>query len=409
MLKKSTSTASVNKSELCFDGSIICKAIKIPVRKALLAANSKYFLESFKFTDVVDLSSVVDFPILQCLLQFVETGCARFPVEREAEFFVCAKKLRIEGLSTGDYSVEIIDEQPAKRTKIVRTPIQDFPPEILIKILGYVADKDLIRNVSCVSKAMYELTKDKTFGISAKFDRKMNLQKAQNLMRTRSHQLQEITLRIGVTCKTFAFLTNEISALTNLRKLDISTDFTLTKQFTTQLFQIESLTDLTLNATLEDSSMSGISDCKRLKHLRLFRKVSETELLVVAGIASLATLHLDDLELINFQKYEESFQALTSNCSATFPYGHLFPVTESSIETMFNTFPNIKILKLWGRCFIRLDCREKVSAFHSTVARCKNLKELEIPCFVFDVAVFRAKFADWKVKYSDSELKLKKS
>ena len=386
------------------DAAIVCKSETFPVHKIVLAVSSNFFLEVFKVTNEVNLSEF-EGDVIKHILEFVYTGRTKIEESNnESKFFELAEKLKIEGLPIREIkskkrSNSDVDKEPPKRLKKEFTEITDLPPEILIKILSHIPTKQLVRHVGLVSRQMNELSKDSGVGISVTFYQGIKPERVEDIFKNRSHQLHELTLKKGVSKICFRFFSTALTSLLNLKKLDISTDGPLTKEFMAQLFQLKSLRVLRVLGKIEEQSFLAISECKRLKHLRIgYSDISEEEIQAIAGLNSLLTLEAfpccnNEKAPISIDVYHNVFFNVSLRITT---------MKDSYLNRIPDYFPKVRTLYVVSSDD-RVDTQGKVTALHSLLERCKNLETFSVMSRSNDMNLIRSRFAEqWTIGQSNN-------
>ena len=137
--------------------------------------------------------------------------------------------------------------------------LSELPPLIITQIIGYIPTKDIIKNVSLVSRQLNILSKDSVVQISVSFTSDSTPERAVQIFKQQSIQVKYLTIR-NISEETQKVLTTQIKALKNLQKFKVvhSRDqtFKFTMKFFSQLFQwrIEPENNWRMSATEEVDS-----------------------------------------------------------------------------------------------------------------------------------------------------------
>jgi hypothetical protein len=293
-----------------------------------------------------------------------------------------------------------------KRTK--KTPIElvDLPPEILLKIIGYLSLKDIKGNVRHVSKWMRQLSEDPSVGMSVRINWKSSPEAAKDIFKSKqsSQVVKEMTLSYGLPQSCYALVTKNISSLHNLMVLNISVGQTLSSAFLKQVFQLKVLTELKITDVIEESSLATIDQCQSLNSLALECSISEQELMAITNLRNLSKLLV--CEIIWKTNREVEFRK--SHCEAFLIFDIEPMITESQLDKITSSFPNAKTLRIYGGSF-QIASRGEILALVTYLGKCKKLISFNLDCKLNDRSFFYSHFTKWKIQYHSVSEKLSMS
>jgi hypothetical protein len=166
-----------------------------------------------------------------------------------------------------------------------------------------------------------------------------------------------------------------------------------------QLFQLKSLRVLRVLGKIEEQSFLAISECKRLKHLRIgYSDISEKEIQAIAGLSSLLTLEAfpcfnNEKAPISIDVYHNVFFNVSLRITT---------MKDSYLNRIPDYFPKVRTLYVVSSDD-RADTRGKVTALHSLLERCKNLETFSFMSRFNDMNLIRSRFAEqWTIGQSNN-------
>ena len=222
--------------------------------------------------------------------------------------------------------------------------ISDLPPEILLKILKFVPDTDLVRNVSKVSKNFNNLSKDGSITLSIQLSPKLSLDVGQNFFSQRSHQIRELTFfktPLNVL-QTFAPV---IASLPKLVGIKISLlDDQLPTNFLTEIFDRQRLKILIVRGTRARPNLKKIEKCQTLKHLQLDHYITLQELKQISSLKNLKSLELTISAGIYLEDFVQVFQSSSWSSLEELTVTFVTMNTEC-LEVIGRKCPNL--IRLW--------------------------------------------------------------
>jgi hypothetical protein len=125
--------------------------------------------------------------------------------------------------------------------------LTEFPLEIIIQIISYLPTKEIVKNVSLVSKQLNLLSKDSFVGISVSLTSDSTPEKAIQIFEQRSSQIKQLMIT-NISEETQKVMTNQIGTLKNLQKFEIihssNQTFKFPKKCFIRLFQLKHLKEL---------------------------------------------------------------------------------------------------------------------------------------------------------------------
>jgi hypothetical protein len=275
-----------------------------------------------------------------------------------------------------------------------------FPDEILVKIIGHLPTRDIVKTVSLLSKRMNQLSKDLSVRICVSSSENVNTVLA---IPERARQVERLDLN------GFSLSVDQILGIKNLKSIKIKVEvrnFIGSRAFTQELIdglaQLKNLKSVELSGKFEQSCFTNLGALKHLKHISLglaHCSITEQELKSLAELGEVSAL---DLKLIS------STVMFTSNGAATsFPEN--FTISKnckqeisfvfkefSALGKMLSHFPNVGVLNAFGLNHPTVNNQEEISDLHSLVVRCENLNEITFN-FQVNLEMFRNVFIDWQV------------
>jgi hypothetical protein len=275
-----------------------------------------------------------------------------------------------------------------------------FPDEILVKIIGHLPTRDIVKTVSLLSKRMNQLSKDRSVRICVSSSENVNSVLA---IPERARQVERLDLN------GFSLSVDQILGIKNLKSIKIKVEvrnFIGSRAFTQELIdglaQLKNLKSVELSGKFEQSCFTNLGALKHLKHISLglaHCSITEQELKSLAELGEVSAL---DLKLIS------STVMFTSNGAATsFPENFTFSKNckqeisfvfkeFSALGKMLSHFPNVGVLNAFGLNHPTVNNQEEISDLHSLVVRCENLNEITFN-FQVNLEMFRNVFIDWQV------------
>ena len=385
------------RHRFCDVDIIVAGNQRLPAHKIVLATASNFFIELLEESDEIDLSEF-DLSVIEHILEFVYTGKTKVPVENEPLLYECAEKLKLEGLPMRFNKMSVPRAEK----------ITDLPTEILIKIFNRCSTKDLMKNVSLVSKQMNVLSKDPSVGISVRFNEDTQPERAKHIFENMSSRIASLILSSGTreeNQEILQMLIDQISLLSRLDRLIIyKSEKVITKKFLTQLSHLNRLRFLYLESRFEEFSFSKIAECSKLKSLHLKFKYSysltQDDFKVLENLGKRTELHLDFIDC--------DLARLPIVSSAEFPVNtrndnlrHRLDIRIDSVfalDAVLSHLPHIHVLVVYGKC--ELDDQEKIQTLYALVSRSKNLFHLILKCSRVDETLFKNQFKGWNYYYN---------
>ena len=281
-----------------------------------------------------------------------------------------------------------------------------LPFEIIIQIIGYLPTKDIIENVSLVSRQLNLLSKDSFVKISVSFTRDSTPEKAINIFEQRSSQIKDLTIA-NISEETQKVLTTQIGALKNLQKCTVvfSEDqtFKFPLKFFSQLFQLKHLKDLELcGYNFEESSLKTIGECQQLK--RLIVNFTGSDIISKQEFKSVANLREINYIWVSFAMNfeadldyfpEEPLHLEKKNLLDHCYFFRFQNFTPSHLRMIAAQMPNCCAFAIHCETF-EIDSPEYMSALHYLFRRCKRLAFFFcMECKINDLNKFKETFSDW--------------
>ena len=278
--------------------------------------------------------------------------------------------------------------------KTVATNLDDLPPEILLKIIGYLSLNDIEKNVRQVSSRMSDLSKDPSVGISVKFDRRSDPDTVEKIFESKkSFQIKELTWNVGIPKQSFDFFTKNISCLYNLMSLEISAGEKLTSTFMKQIFQMKTLRELNIKSPIEESSLANIDQCQSLNRLELKSLISEQELAAITKLKNLSFLTVR----VVIETTNQEVKWEISHCDASLKF-EIELITEDFFDKVTSSFPNMTGLRIYKGLF-EMASRGEIKSLVTSLRRCPNWMALQLDCKISDINFFRSHFQAWIILY----------
>ena len=286
-----------------------------------------------------------------------------------------------------------------------------MPPEIIIKIISYLPTKDLVKNVSLVSKQLNLLSKDSFVGVSVSLTQDSTPEKVTLIFEHRSSQIRDLTIN-NVSEETQQVLTNRIGSLKNLQTFkvvrNINQTYTFPKKFLTQLFQRKNLKDVELRGYFfEEASLSSIGECQQLKRLVISFPgsdyvVSNHEFKLIGNFREIGFLWIDfetnfeaDVTELPVEPLHLEKQLLMDHCY----FLRVQNFSPSHLRMIASKMPNLRALAFKCELAVaEIDTPEFNSALRHLIQRCKRLGFIfYVNCSTNDFQSFKNTFSDWKV------------
>ena len=280
-----------------------------------------------------------------------------------------------------------------------------FPDEILVKIIGHLPTRDIVKTVSLLSKRMNQLSKDLSVRICVSSSENVNTVLA---IPERARQVERLDLN------GFSLSVDQILGIKNLKSIKIKVEarnFIRTRAFPQELIdglaQLKNLKSVELSGEFEQSCCTNLGALKHLKHISLGLancSITEQELKSLAELGEVSAL---DLSLTPSTVIFTSSNEATTSFPENFTFSKnckqeiSFVFKEfSDLGKMLSHFPNVGVLNAFGLNHPTVNNQEEISDLHSLVVRCENLNEISFNHFNCQVnlEMFRNVFIDWQVK-----------
>jgi hypothetical protein len=284
--------------------------------------------------------------------------------------------------------------------------LNDLPPEILIQIINCLFTRDIVRNVSNVSKRMNLLSSDSSVGITLQLTDKTDTSRISDILQSRSKQIHGLMLYL-LEEEALDIVTNHIELLSEVKKIYILAmpSYKFPKRHMTQLTQLKKVTLLDIYGSFEDSCWNTIVEFKRLEDVTL-RPFTGT--MSQQDFKSLSS-NLRNVSKVNLNFDQQTFRFLP--VSIRYPDENFVnkrfsqiikfrinSLTLSHFRMILSHFPNTSSLEIVGGK-LEIENKAKISALHSLIKKCKNLSEIVFYSILFDEDAFKDIFSGWKVRF----------
>jgi hypothetical protein len=138
--------------------------------------------------------------------------------------------------------------------------LTEFPLGIIIQIISYLPTKEIVKNVSLVSKQLNLLSKDSDVGISVSLTSDSTPEKVIHIFEQRSSQIKHLMIT-NISEESQKVLTNQIGSLKCFQKFETihssNQTYKFPKKCFIQLFQLKHIKELELRGDLfEESSLN---------------------------------------------------------------------------------------------------------------------------------------------------------
>ena len=244
-----------------------------------------------------------------------------------------------------------INDQPSKRFKKQSSNqlISDLPPEIILEILKFVPEIDLIRNISQVSKQFNNLMRDGAISLSIQLSPRLSFDFGQNFFLQRSHQISQLTF-FKTPLKVLEKFSSIVGSLPKLVGIKISLlEDQLPANFLTEIFDRKLLKVLIVRGIRARPNLTNIEKCQSLTHLQLDQYISLSRLKQISTLKNLRSLELTISVGISLEDFVQIFES--SNWSGLEELTVTFvTMNTESLEVIGRKCPNLVRLWIYSFC-----------------------------------------------------------
>ena len=276
----------------------------------------------------------------------------------------------------------------------------DLHQEIQLKIIEYCGSNTILKSVSLVSKSMNVLSRDSSVGLNIGLSKATKPEIVSKIFHQRSNQIHNLRLN-EISEETLQVVISLIGCLTNLKKFIANGEaMKLPKDLIVQLFHLKKLQIVHINCSLDCSSLMTISECKKLKDLRISTEnvaLSKEEFMTFVNLGDIAKVTLLlNLRALNFdaEEYPANNNAI-KNCDLFIMF-HVKTLTFSLAKAIAAYFPEAAQLYFFSET-VEFVNHEYILAIRHLFQRCEKLTFFASNCRVDDKVKFERTFKEWNV------------
>jgi hypothetical protein len=247
---------------------------------------------------------------------------------------------------------------------------------------------------------MNVLSRDSSVGLNIGLSRATKPEIASKIFQQRSNQIHNLRLN-EISEETLQVVISLIGSLTNLKKfIGNGEAMKLPKNLIVQLFDLKKLQIVHINCSLDCSSLMTISECKKLKDLRINTEnvaLSKEEFMTFVNLGDIAKVTLLlNLRALNFdaEEYPANNNAI-KNCDLFIMF-HVKTLTFSLAKAIAAYFPEAAQLYFFSET-VEFVNHEYILAIRHLFQRCEKLTFFASNCRVDDKVKFERTFKEWNV------------